>query len=66
MRTFHLSIEPLKKGVKVVGDQLEHLKINNLLFGGNKGYEWMASFLGLMSTITLKRKEAAGHSEGDP
>ena len=28
-----------------------------MLFGGNKGYNWMSSFLGLMSTITLRRKD---------
>jgi hypothetical protein len=24
------------------------------LFGGNKGYNWMASFLGLMHTVALE------------
>ena len=33
-----------------------------MLFGGNKGYEWMVSFLGLMDTIKLKPKQAAASS----
>lgn len=33
-----------------------------MLFGGNKGYEWMVSFLGLMDTIKLKPKQAAPSS----
>lgn len=33
------------------------MQIKQLLFGGNKGYDWMVSFLGLMDTIRLKPKQ---------
>jgi len=51
----HISIE---KSPKV--NATEHAnskKIKDLLFGGNKGYDWMASFLGLMDTIKLKTNQ---------
>ena len=30
-------------------------KLNNFLFGGNKGYEWLTSFLGLMHIISFTK-----------
>lgn len=48
--TYHLAIEKT-----IAGDAPRHLtEINNLLFGGNKGYSWMTQFLGLMHTIALE------------
>ena len=48
----HISIE---KGAKTGAESSK--QITNLLFGGKKGYDWMASFLGLMDTIKLKPKK---------
>jgi hypothetical protein len=31
-------------------------KLIALLFGGNKGYEWMTSFLGLLHSISFTKK----------
>ena len=48
--TYHLSIEKT-----LHPDAPKHLTdINNLLFGGNKGYNWMHQFLGLMHTVALE------------
>ena len=53
----HISIEraPSKTGPKPRSQEPESSKqLLTLLFGGNKGYDWMVSFLGLMDTIKLK------------
>jgi hypothetical protein len=48
--TYHLSIEKTSPA-----NTPKHLTvINNLLFGGNKGYTWMTQFLGLMHTVALE------------
>jgi hypothetical protein len=48
--TYHLSIEKTQPA-----NTPQHLiDINNLLFGGNKGYTWMHQFLGLMHTVALE------------
>lgn len=48
--TYHLSIEKT-----AVENAPRHLtEINNLLFGGNKGYSWMTQFLGLMHSVALE------------
>lgn len=31
-------------------------KLSTYLFGGNKGYEWMSSFLALMHSISYTKK----------
>jgi len=31
-------------------------RLSTLLFGGNKGYQWLTSFLGLMHSISHTRK----------
>ena len=47
---YHLSIEKT-----AVANTPRHLtEINNLLFGGNKGYNWMTQFLGLIHTVALE------------
>jgi hypothetical protein len=30
-------------------------KLTSYLFGGNKGYEWMTSFLGLLQSISFNK-----------
>lgn len=52
----HISIEKSPKAGLASAEPGSTNKIKNLLFGGKKGYEWMASFLGLMDTIKLKPK----------
>ena len=49
-KTYHLSIE---RETKLTMDEqalMQHL------FVGNKGYEWMTSFLSLLQTISYTRK----------
>jgi hypothetical protein len=47
--TQHLSIEK-KQGTNSNTNQI----INDLLFNGDKGYNWLTQFLGLMHTIRMK------------
>ena len=49
-RAYHLSIE---KDPKLNPSEA---KLLTYLFGGNKGFEWMTSFLGLLQTISYTRK----------
>ena len=51
----HLSIERNPK-TNAKEEPASTTQIKSLLFSGNKGYEWMVSFLGLMDTIKLKPK----------
>ena len=48
----HISIE--KNSKPSAQDTAISQQIRSLLFGGNKGYDWMVSFLGLMDTVKLK------------
>ena len=48
--TYHLTIEKESKLTD------KEAKLNNLLFGGNKGYEWLTSFLGLLHTVSFTKK----------
>ena len=49
-KTYHLSIE---KEPKLTNQEA---KLMTYLFGGNKGFEWMTSFLALLHTISYTRK----------
>lgn len=49
----HISIE--KEPKTNAKEPAETTQIKDLLFGGKKGYTWMASFLGLMDTIKLNK-----------
>lgn len=49
-KAYHLSIEKDPKLNPSEAKLLTHL------FGGNKGFEWMTSFLGLLQTISYTRK----------
>lgn len=49
-RAYHLSIEKEPKLTPEESSLMQHL------FGGNKGFEWMTSFLGLLQTISYTRK----------
>ena len=49
----HISIE--KEPKPSAQEPLATTQIKDLLFGGKKGYTWMASFLGLMDTIKLNK-----------
>ena len=33
----------------------KEMQLNKILFGGNKGYEWLTSFLGLMHIISFTK-----------
>ena len=48
----HISIE--KNTKPNAQEPATSSEIRSLLFGGNKGYNWMVSFLGLMDTVKLK------------
>ncbi len=51
----HISIEKNPK-INAKEEPASTTQIKSLLFSGNKGYDWMVSFLGLMDTIKLKPK----------
>jgi hypothetical protein len=49
-KAYHLSIEKEPKLTTDEATLMQHL------FGGNKGFEWMTSFLGLLQTISYLKK----------
>ena len=53
--THHITIEKKQNTTdNQEDDPLQTNQIKTLLFGGNKDYDWMTSFLGLMDSIRFK------------